>query len=165
MPSEVSEEDAEASFAGQLHSELDRQGVSISELARRLAVGGKSVVGQRRLIQKWLADDPDERTEPTDWKRAEVEHALDLEPGHFTPRQPPAARPGHADRLEEVAAAVAQIRQELLHRNEIAADMADVAKKNQRAIRSHDKALRDVVRRLASLEAALAVQPAENHLP
>lgn len=99
-----------------------------------------------------------------------AEYAQRLEPvlgplvWELIPQPQMVERPDPDIRLRELEAEVARIRAELQQRNEIAAEMAGVARRNQQAIRSHDKALRDVLRRLSSLEEGLGDRPAE-HLP
>lgn len=63
-------------FGNKLRSELDRQGISIRELGRRIDPSRPEIA--RRNLSRWIAG-----TRPTKSSRVLVAHALGVDPSHF----------------------------------------------------------------------------------
>src|SRR4051812_27267918 len=66
-------------FGAKLYNELERQGVTNRELARRLAPHDPS--GMRRSVARWLAPADGNPVTPNESSRRAIEEALGLESG------------------------------------------------------------------------------------
>ena len=91
-----------ASFGRILRSELEAQGVSIRELARRLAESDDKIESERRLLHLYVSGEVSPRQE----KRDRIAEALSIDPSVFTEN---AERQAERERLIEALEPLADV--------------------------------------------------------